>query len=274
MRQFKVYVFDLDGVLYRGEDAVVHAPEAIVRLRTRTDRPALFFLTNNSSQTRQTYADKLTSLGMPCSPEEIVTSASATADYIVNGLGGGGGTVLAVGGPGIVYELGLVGMKVTHSAEPADESTFGTERFDYVVVGMDRNFNYRTLWRAQQAILGGAKFIATNRDGMYPIEAGKVTPGGGSMVAALQACTDVFPVTVGKPETPGLQTILTRTGAAAEDVVMIGDRPDTDVLCGNRLSVPTILVMTGVTTPEKAEALYAEDPHMQPGWTIADLREL
>jgi ribonucleotide monophosphatase NagD (HAD superfamily) len=80
------------------------------------------------------------------------------------------------------------------------------------------------------------------------------------MVAALQACTDVVPTTVGKPETPGLATILKRTDLPAEDVVMVGDRPDTDVLCANRLGVPTVLVMTGVTTPEKAEALYAADP--------------
>lgn len=266
----RVYVFDLDGVLYRGEDAVDYAAESIARLRSMTPAPQLFFLTNNSSQTRDTYAEKLTRLGMPCTPEEIVTSASATAEYVAKAQKGEGGSVLAVGGVGIMDEMGRVGMRTIHTSDPDEPD----ERFDYVVVGMDRNFNYRTLWRAQQAILRGAKFVATNRDGQYPIEGGQVIPGGGAMVAALQACTDVVPVVIGKPETLGLSTILDRTGAAPDEVAMIGDRPDTDILCGNRLQVHTVLVMTGVTTPERAEELYRDHPEMRPTRTITDLREL
>ena len=266
----RVYVFDLDGVLYRGEDAVDYAAESIARLRSLTPAPRLFFLTNNSSQTRNSYAEKLTRLGMPCTPEEIVTSASATAEYVAKTSKKAGASVLAVGGIGIMDEMGRVGMRAVHSSEPDEPG----ERFDFVVVGMDRDFNYRTLWRAQQAILKGATFIATNRDGQYPIEGGQVTPGGGAMVAALQACTDVVPVVIGKPETLGLETILDRTGARPDEVAMIGDRPDTDILCGNRLRVHTVLVMTGVTTAERAEELYRDHPDMRPAQTIGDLREL
>lgn len=269
----QVYVFDLDGVLYRGEEAVVHAPEAIARLRQQ-DGVRLYFLTNNSSQTRQTYADKLTRLGMPCVPEEIVTSASATAAYLDKHYGASGSRALVMGGPGIIAELRAFGMEVAHVADPTDDPHFAHETFDFVVVGMDRTMTYNTLWRAQQAILRGATFIATNRDGQYPIEEGKVTPGGGSLVAALEACTDVVPTTVGKPETPGLQTILDTAGIRHDQAVMVGDRLDTDVLCGNRLGVPTVLVLTGVTPIERAEALIIAHPEMRPGRIIPDLREL
>ncbi|GAB4452012.1 MAG: HAD-IIA family hydrolase [Armatimonadaceae bacterium] len=270
MAETRVFVFDLDGVLYRGEDGVDHAADAIARLRNHERKPMLFFLTNNSSQSRTTYAEKLTHLGMPCDPDEIVTSASATADYLRKDAGGQAKRALVVGGPGIIEELRRIEFDVSHSPEPGDDG----EHFDYVVVGMDRAFNYHSLWRAQQAVLNGARLIATNRDGQYPIEDGKVLPGGGAMVAALQACTDVVPTVIGKPEPIGLQTILDRAGVEPGEAVMIGDRLDTDVLCGNRLNVPTVLVLTGVTTRAQAEELMHAHPEMQPGRIITDLRDL
>ena len=121
-----------------------------------------------------------------------------------------------------------MGIRVVRS----DEDEAETGAFDFVVAGLDRNFNYQTLHRAQQAIFRGGKFIATNRDGQFPIEGGQTIPGGGAMVAALEACTDVIPLVIGKPEISGLQTILTASGVAAAEAVMIGDRLDTDILCG------------------------------------------
>jgi HAD superfamily hydrolase (TIGR01457 family) len=262
----RVYVFDLDGVLYRGEEPVVDATEAVRALRQRPG-VSLFFLTNNSSQNRSDYAEKLTALGMPCSEDEIVTSSSATAAYLAAGPGVKGKVALAVGGQGIRTELELVGVTVRRPDDPGLEQ----ETIDYVVVGLARDFNYNALYQAQQAILKGAAFIATNRDGQYPMEAGRVAPGAGSVVAAIQACTGVDPVVVGKPEVLGLQIILDHANARPEEAVMIGDRCDTDVLCGNRLGVPTVLVLTGVTTREQALAAPLEQ---QPGRIMETLREL
>ncbi len=268
----RVYVFDLDGVLYRGADAVPFAVETVARLRSRTDPyPAsLYFLTNNSSQTRANYVEKLSRLGMPCTESEVVTSASATAAYLVAEGNISGKTALAVGGVGIADELTRVGMCVVRSAQPEAE----TMAFDYVVVGMDRAFDYQTLVRAQQAVLSGARFVATNRDGQFPVENGAVLPGAGAMVAALEACTGVVPLVVGKPETTGLQAILDAANVSATDALMIGDRLDTDVLCGNRLGVPTVLVLTGVTMRTQAAEQIARFPERTPGMIIETLREL
>lgn len=258
----RAFVFDLDGVLYRGGQPIEGAAETLARLRARGAR--LFFLTNNSTQSRADYVAKLTYLGMPCREEEIVTSASATAAYL-SALGAAGRVVLAVGGPGIRDELTQVGMTVLAADAPDDAHV------DYVVVGLDRHFNYHTLWRAQQAILRGANFIATNRDGQYPTENNAVIPGGGAMVAALEACTDTPPLVVGKPETHGLAAILRAADVAPHEAVMIGDRLDTDVLCGNRLGVPTILVLTGVTSEAVARQAAGD---MIPGRILYNLREL
>lgn len=265
----RVYVFDLDGVLYRGEDPVLHAAEAVTVLRQRPG-VSLFFLTNNSSQNRSDYAEKLTRLGMPCTEDEIVTSASATAAYLADGPGAKGKVALAVGGAGIRTELGLVGITVRLPADLASQGE-PKEKIDYVVVGLARDFNYQALNEAQQAILAGAAFVATNCDGQYPMERGRVAPGAGAVVAAIHACTGVDPIVVGKPEALGLQTILDRTGARPEEALMIGDRCDTDVLCGNRLGVPTALVLTGVTTREQAASA---PPEQQPGRIVETLREL
>ncbi|MBC8102161.1 MAG: HAD-IIA family hydrolase [Cytophagales bacterium] len=262
----RVFVFDLDGVLYRGTDPVEGAAETLAALRQRPG-VSLFFLTNNSTQDRSDYVEKLTRFGMPCTEDEVITSAFATAMYLAAGPGAEGKVALAVGGHGIRNELARVGITVRRPEEMEVEG----ERIDYVVVGLDRDFNYHALLRAQQAILGGATFIATNRDGQFPAEGGTVTPGAGAVVAAIQACTGVVPDVIGKPETLGLKTILDRAKARPEEAVMIGDRCDTDVLCGNRLGVPTVLVLTGVTT--EAQALAAP-PEQQPGRILATLREL
>lgn len=264
----RVYVFDLDGVLYRGAEPVEGAAEAIASLRARTPAPSIFFLTNNSLSPRAAYVEKLTRLGMPCTEEEIVTSSSATAAYLSTVLKAPSGSIiLAVGGPGIADELNRVGMTVVRST---DEDIF-SRKIDYVVAGLDKDFNYHTLYAAQQAILRGATFIATNRDGQYPIEGGQVIPGGGAVIAAIEACTEVVPAVIGKPEPLGLQTILQKANAASEEAVMIGDRLDTDILCGNRLGVPTVLVLTGVTDEEKARSA---PPEMQPSRIVQNLREL
>jgi 4-nitrophenyl phosphatase len=260
-----VYVFDLDGVLYRGEEAVEDAPETLSALRSAGH--ALFFLTNNSSQPRRVYVEKLARLGMASTEDEIVTSASATADYLAQ-HGAKGAKVLAVGGPGIADELARINIATEYADTPfpATEITY-----DYVIVGLDREFTYHKLHRAQQALLAGAKFIATNRDAQYPIEAGNVIPGGGSIVAAIAAAAGCEPITIGKPEPTALQTILTRCGAWPHEAMMIGDRLDTDIACGNKIGVPTTLVLTGVSTREEAETAPLE---LRPTRIISTLKEL
>jgi phosphoglycolate/pyridoxal phosphate phosphatase family enzyme len=242
-----VYVFDLDGVLYRGESVVEGAAEALARLRAQGS--ALFFLTNNSSQPRRTYVDKLIHLGMPADVDEVVTSASVTAEYLIRVRGAAGKTAFVVGGSGLREELEQVGIRTHGVADPEE----GDRACQLVVVGLDREFRYETLRRAQQILLRGAEFIATNRDGQYPMENG-VIPGGGSIVAAIAAAAGREPVTMGKPEPLGLETILNRAGVWPGEAVMVGDRLDTDILCGNRIGVPTVLVLTGVTGRAEAEA--------------------
>jgi 4-nitrophenyl phosphatase len=139
------------------------------------------------------------------------------------------------------------------------------------VVGIDRSINYLKLKSAQQAILHGARFIATNRDATYPLENGRVEPGAGSIVAAVEVASGVSPIVIGKPETYSLEKILGLTGSKPEETVVVGDRIDTDVAMGKTAGVKTVLTLTGVTSREDILEL---PPHLMPNLVLENLCHL
>lgn len=260
-----VYIFDLDGVLYLGDTAIPYAADAVRRLQDAGKQ--IYFLTNNSGKTRAEYRKKLADVnGLDVPESAIFTSAYATALYLKQ-RGAAGRSVFVIGEPGLAAELsasgGLVPVTEPDSADVHD--------IDYVVVGIDRQFTYDKLRFAHAAITRGhAQFIATNRDATFPMETGEI-PGGGSLVASLATATGREPVTIGKPETHAYEAILDAAGVTAADSVMVGDRLDTDIAVGRRAGAGTVLVLTGVTSEEKAQAA---PPEWRPDRIIGDLREL
>jgi 4-nitrophenyl phosphatase len=256
----QTYVFDLDGVIYRGDEPQPHASETVRELKRRGRR--VFFLTNNSSQSREDYQVKLAGMGISARRDDIMTSAHATALYLLENAEPGE-RVYVVGEAGLARELDAAGIDVVRDGYSGE--------VEYVVVGLDRRFNYDKLVRAQQAILAGAKFVATNRDATFPMEGGALMPGGGAIVSAIETASGVRPVLIGKPETYALQKLLELAGSAPGSAVIVGDRLDTDILVGNRLGMHTVLVLTGVSD---ARAAAAVAPEMKPGRVIADLIDL
>lgn len=256
------YVFDLDGVIYRGMELQPHAREVIEALKNAGH--AVRFYTNNAANTREDYVDKLESLGIPTPIEEIMTSSYAAALYFLE-INAVGKTVYRVGEHGMAHEFESIGMKVIYDQEEPEAN------IDFVVVGLDRNFSYKKLARAQSAILAGAQFIATNEDATFPVEAGTLLPGGGCMVAAIRTATSTEPLVIGKPETYAYNKILQLTGTPPEKSVMVGDRLDTDIAVGNRAGAQTVLVLTGVTSEEQANNAEGD---LKPKRIIKTLEEL
>lgn len=260
----QVYVFDLDGVLYLGDTAIFHAADAVNRLLAAGRR--VYFLTNNSGKTRADYKQKLADVnGLDIPEASIFTSAYASALYLKH-RAAAGRSVFVIGEPGLASELSGAGMVAVTQPDTVD-----IHDIDYVVVGIDRKFTYDKLRFAHAAIMRGhAQFIATNRDSTFPMETGEI-PGGGSLVAALATATGREPLTIGKPETHGYEAILADAHVTAADSVMVGDRLDTDIAVGNRVGAYTVLVLTGVTSPDKAQSA---PPEWRPDRIIGDLREL
>ncbi len=234
-------VLDMDGVLIRGDRALPGAPEAVDRLREQGR--IVSFVTNNSIRHRRDHCAKLRRLGFEANEGEIVSSASATALYLKQSRPDGIGRVFVIGEDGLAEELREAGAHVVE----------GSDGVDFVVVGMDRWFTYAKLARAQQAIFGGARFIATNTDPVFPTEHG-FDPGGGTMVAALETAVRRPPdAIVGKPHTLGLEVMLGQMGLAPAEVAIVGDQLSTDIVAGNRAGLTTILVLTGISTREEGE---------------------
>ncbi|MFB3739646.1 MAG: HAD-IIA family hydrolase, partial [Candidatus Velamenicoccus archaeovorus] len=135
-------LFDLDGVLYRGDRAIPGAAEAVDAVRAAGR--AVIFMTNNSSRTPQAVADTLRELGIPARPEEVVTSALATAELLASR---GGGTAFVVGEEGIRSALSEAGVRLV-DGEP--------QGVDHVVVGWDRGIDYPKLRTACLLVQRGA----------------------------------------------------------------------------------------------------------------------
>ena len=132
-----ILVFDLDGVIYRGETAVPGAIPTLSHLTAAGHR--LFFLTNNSTRSRRDYAGKLSRMGYPASPEQVMTSAYATGLYLRR-QGAVGKRVFIIGEHGLAEEMALAGLAVV----PLESE----QRAHYVVVGLDRTLTFAKLQRA------------------------------------------------------------------------------------------------------------------------------
>ncbi|HEY3297374.1 MAG TPA: HAD-IIA family hydrolase [Armatimonadota bacterium] len=249
---FLTFVFDLDGVVYRGSQPVPGAAETIENLLRLGHQ--VYFFTNNSTKNRPSFVEKLAGMGITTDEAHFMTSSYATALYLQE-QGAQGKTAYIVGEEGIRTELTAIGMKIV------DDVT--SEQVDYVVVGLDRHFTYQKITDAQQAIFHGAQFIATNADSTFPREGGMVTPGAGAMIAAITTASGTKPIVIAKPETPGLYELMKMAHTDAKHTVVVGDRLDTDIVVGNRVGAVSVLVLTGIATREDAERAPKERrPHI------------
>lgn len=229
-------LFDLDGVLYRGDRPVPQAPPTLAALRDKGVR--LVFLSNNSARTREQVSRKLRSMGIEAEPHEVVTSALATAEMLV---ARGGGRAFVIGQEGIREALTDAGIEVL------DEQP---ETADVVVVGFDGAVTYEKLKTASLLVQRGAHLVATNADGSFPAADG-LWPGAGALLSVITTTTGASAEIVGKPFAPLFETALRKAGGGRP--LMVGDRLDTDIDGAARLGWDSVLVLTGVSTRQDVE---------------------
>lgn len=246
----RLVIFDLDGVLYRGERPMPGAVETVERLRSSGRR--VVYATNNSTRTRLDYVRRLRAFRLPCELEDVVTSGYATGRYMQQ-RGLRAERALILGADGLRIELRDAGVvEGEHVVRPYLETRDGASA-DMVIVGLDTSFSYDMLAEAQRALLAGAPFIAANKDLRYPVE-DRLLPGAGAIVAALEAATGRVAVCVGKPEPFMFQEALQRTGVPGSEAMVVGDSLETDVLAAHRIGARGVLILTGVTTEDSLAA--------------------
>ncbi|CAH9051481.1 unnamed protein product [Cuscuta europaea] len=252
----ETFIFDCDGVLWKGEKLIDGVPETLDMLRAKGKR--LVFVTNNSTKSRKQYGEKFKALGLHVTEEEIFASSFSAAAYLKSIDFPKDKKVYVIGEEGILEEIELAGFQ--YLGGPADggkkiELKPGfvmehDENVGAVVVGFDRNFNY---FKVQYGTLcirknPGCLFIATNRDAVTHLTDAQEWAGGGSMVGALVGSTQCEPLVVGKPSSFMMDYLSNKFKIEKSQICVVGDRLDTDILFGKNGGCKTLLVLSGVTS--------------------------
>jgi len=252
-----LFIFDLDGVIYRGNKLLPGVRETLTSLKERGEK--VCFLSNNSTLSRKGYLKKLGKMGLKFREDQFFPSSYLCTLYFAR-QNQNSGKVMIIGERGLFEELRTTGLQISR-----DPSEVG-----WVVVGMDRKLTFRKLCLAYQAIIRGARFIATNTDVTYPLEETTI-PAAGAIVKALEVSTGKTPLVLGKPETFGLKIVLEKTGYSPSQTVLVGDRLETDIVAGNKMGVHTVLVLSGISSPEEVERAASLS---KPKYVISSLPEL
>jgi glycerol 3-phosphatase-2 len=236
--RFDAFLFDLDGVLYRGDEPVPGAAETVAALRALGK--GIAFVTNNSARTPEAVVARLRSVGIAADVGEVETSALTTAALLAERRVP---DAFVIGGEGIRRALAEAGV----TALDGDPRTAGA-----VVVGFDPEVDYAKLRRASLLVQAGVPLIATNPDASFPAGNGERWPGAGALVAAVETTTGTRAEVIGKPNAPILRAALTRAGGGRP--LMIGDRLDTDIAGAVTMGWPSFLVLTGISSRDDVRA--------------------
>jgi len=255
LSDIKGLIIDLDGVLWRGRTFLDGVPEFFSFLRTNS-MPFLL-VTNNSTTTPKSVVDRIAGAGTQIDPAEVLTSTHATVDYLQDRFPSGT-SLYFIGEDALMGALSAAGFRLHDSADGVRA----------VVMGFDREISWAKMAEASFAIQSGALFVATNADLSFPMERGQA-PGAGAFIKAVQLTTGVEPIIIGKPEPRLFDLARERLDLAAEQILAIGDRIETDILGAQRAGIATGLLLTGVTSED-----FAAASDIKPDWIFDDLPSL
>ncbi|XP_020103484.1 phosphoglycolate phosphatase 2 isoform X2 [Ananas comosus] len=247
------FLFDCDGVIWKGDKLIERVPEALRTLRSMGKK--LFFVTNNSTKSRKQYTKKFSTLGLEVSEEEVFSSSFAAAMFLKLNKFPREKKVYVFGEEGIMEELKLAGFECLGGPEDGKKNITlkSNYHFDHdknvgaVIVGLDHHINYYKIQYATLCIREnpGCLFIATNRDATGNLTDLQEWPGAGCMVATVCASTEKEPIVVGKPSTFMMDFLQERFQIETSRMCMVGDRLDTDILFGQNAGCKTLLVLSG-----------------------------
>ncbi|MDD5340062.1 MAG: HAD-IIA family hydrolase [Candidatus ainarchaeum sp.] len=248
----KAVIFDLDGTLYRGKTPLPGAAETLDALRGRGVKA--LFLTNAATMGRAEVAAKLNGMGLRAKKEDVYCGAYLLARYIAQNHKGN--PVYVVGEKGIFDELKEMGITTVE------------EGAGVVAVGLDRRFTYDKLAKAHLALKRGAVFLASNTDATFPVEGGEL-PGAGGMVAAIEKVSGKRPHVTGKPNPYVMELIEKEHGLKKQEIMVVGDRLETDIAFARNCGVKSALVLSGASKKEDIR-----ENGMRPDYVFGSVAEL
>lgn len=240
LEEKELYIFDMDGTIYLGNQVFPFAIRFIENLRAAGKR--VLFFTNNASRSAVTYIEKLTRLGFSPTPDEIMTAGDVTAEFLLRHRAGK--SVYLVGTDDLHRDYLEKGIPLLRGDEA---------RADIVITSFDTSLTYKKLESACRLIRGGAEYLSTHPDFNCPTETGFI-PDSGAIAALVTASTGKTPTYFGKPYRETVDMICEATGIPREKMCIFGDRLYTDIALGRRHGVTAVLVLSGETTVADVEA--------------------
>ena len=267
IEDFDGIVCDLDGVIYRGHEAVPYAVESL--LSALSAGVPVVYATNNASRAPAEVAAHLDDLGLPGPGSRVVTSAQAGARYLAQRCPRGSG-VLAVGGPGVSLALQESGLLPFSAQAPSAQTTPSDQRLVAVLQGYGAQVSWTDLAEAAYAVQAGALWVATNTDSTLPTDKG-TAPGNGALVGAVRQAVNVDPVVVGKPNTPLYELSVSVLGTSIGRTLAIGDRLDTDIMGATAAGMDSLFVFGGV---HRWVDVVGAAQTARPRYVATDLRSL
>ncbi|MFD0715833.1 HAD-IIA family hydrolase [Paenibacillus sp. GCM10027626] len=250
--RYAVWLFDLDGTLYFGEQAAPGAQQILTAIRSSGGHA--MFITNNSRHSSQEISKKLEIMGIEAPASDIVTATEATGKYLKEQYGE---MRVAVAGSGELHSsLQSLGHAVTSLED---------QELEAIVVGLDTAFSYDKLEKIVDAVGRGARLIAANSDLSHPGRERRKVPETGALAAAVEAASGIKAEYVGKPAPHLFRYALALSGYTPEQGVMVGDNYNTDIIGGKSAGLATIWV--------KAENVE-RDAYREADLIVADLPEL
>ena len=254
--KFDSLFLDLDGVVYRGAEAIDGAVEAINRAASLGKKIA--YITNNASRTPQAIAEQLNGYGLTVQPEQIIGSAAAGVRLLATKVPAGA-KVLVVGGEGLRREVSASGFELVEDA---------SSQPDAVIQGFSKDIGWQQLAEAAFAIQAGAVWVATNQDWTLPLERG-IAPGNGTLVGAVHTAVGILPEFAGKPFRPIFDAALQQM--QVQRPLMIGDRLDTDIKGAITAGIQSATVMTGVVGNKELLGAKTDE---RPNFVLTDMNDL
>ena len=251
----KCFVLDMDGTIYLGNQLFDFTRDFLAKVE-KTGRRYYFF-TNNSSKSQEAYIEKLAGLGIPVRPEQMMISSHVMIEYLREHHPGE--TLYVMGTDSLLGEFRRFDMPLV---EEGDEP-------DIVIIGFDTQLTYEKLRKACNYVRHGATYYGINQDWNCPVEGGEFIPDCGSMAKLIEGSTGRLPEFFGKPSRHTLDYIVKATGAAPEEIAIVGDRLYTDIAVAKDSPVTSILVLSGEST--KADV---EQSDVKPTLVLPSLKEI
>ena len=262
----KNLILDMDGVLWRGDTPMPGLVDFFDVLRAADI--GFILATNNATKTAAMYTERLARFGVAVLPQQILTSAEATASYLADRFPSGS-AIYVIGAKGLHDAVSAKGFRILSAADVhAGAKAAAPIAAAAVVAGLSPDMTYPEIAMGVYLVNQGVPFIGTNPDTTFPSEIGPL-PGAGALLAMIIAATNVEPIIIGKPGPIIFQEAVKRLGGDPSTVAMVGDRLSTDIQGAEAAGLRAILVLSGISTREEAET-----GPVRPDYIFADIAEL